>query len=668
MDDFQREVQRLRNERRKKELLASGPGAAADVARGAASGLAEGAVSLPGMPADMMNFADIGWQYLMSKGLEWAGQLTPEQAEGIRKPLPGLEDRSTRMGLPSSELLLGAAKKAGVPGVGFEPQTPAGHFAQDVGRFVPGAVAPGQAVAQAGRGTRALADIGQQAVLPAVGMNAGEAIGEGIGGEEGRTVGGVVGALAGGGVGAALPSPRTGQPFRDFDPRAVNTVGQAVADQGGAARTAQELEALGPGGVLGETGENTRALLEQMVTTPGPQQQRVMDPIRERRAQAGNQVEQAVDSLFGAPPASYAEQTELLRNTKRATAGRLYGEAERIAAVRGIDTSPVTRYIESTIPRAVAGGTVDRLTDIEQAKVRIGELLAGRNDFQSVHRVKEMLDDQVGAAVRDGEGGKARELGAVRDRLVRVLDDATIDPAAPGTPSAYQEARRQYASDSAFERGREYGQKLFDQKVRSDEFAMHWRSSDPAVQRAIQQGARDNIDDAMDKLARTADDEGARAAITKFSSRSNRAKLALMFGQAEADRLVGVLEGQARQLGTYNRLTGQSATYARQRAGELIPNPAQQDLPAAQYPTFSQLALKGVDRLGAATVGPLRRNRAERTNADIGRLLMQGGGSTPAERLLMLQQLEQAYGARGIPTGTTPAFSLWGSQIDEDRR
>jgi hypothetical protein len=118
---------------------------AEDVAKSAGSGLAKGVVALPGLPADAMNLADHGWQWLVSKGLEKAGVWTPEQAEKARQPLPGLEDGPTRGILPTGQGMIRAAEKAGVPF--HEPQTTAGEYAHTIGEFAPGALlAPGSLV------------------------------------------------------------------------------------------------------------------------------------------------------------------------------------------------------------------------------------------------------------------------------------------------------------------------------------------------------------------------------------------------------------------------------------------------------------------------------------------------------------------------------------------
>lgn len=119
---------------------------AADIAKSSGSGLVQGVTGLAGGPADVMNMLDRGWQYLSSRALEKAGVLTPQQAEGMRQPIPGLEDNKTRFGdelgftgLPTSGALNQTIEKtAGQPL--YKPQTVPGEYAHTMAEFAPGIV------------------------------------------------------------------------------------------------------------------------------------------------------------------------------------------------------------------------------------------------------------------------------------------------------------------------------------------------------------------------------------------------------------------------------------------------------------------------------------------------------------------------------------------------
>jgi hypothetical protein len=104
-------------------LAAEQPSMAEDVARAGASGLARGAIGLPGMLGNLQEF---------SRG---AGRLA-----GFTPPGRSILDRLAGGKLPTSEDVVNAASDAGVPGLHYQPQTTAGEYARTIGEFVPGAM------------------------------------------------------------------------------------------------------------------------------------------------------------------------------------------------------------------------------------------------------------------------------------------------------------------------------------------------------------------------------------------------------------------------------------------------------------------------------------------------------------------------------------------------
>lgn len=126
-------------------------GYAADIAKAVPSGLVRGANYLAGGASDLMNLLDKGWQYGSSKALEKVGAITPEQAAGMRQPIPGLEDTGQRfdvmgVGLPTSKTLNRGVEA--VTGPLYKPQTLPGEYANTIAEFAPGMVLGGGSLPQ----------------------------------------------------------------------------------------------------------------------------------------------------------------------------------------------------------------------------------------------------------------------------------------------------------------------------------------------------------------------------------------------------------------------------------------------------------------------------------------------------------------------------------------
>lgn len=107
-------------------LAGEQPSQLADVAKAGASGLARGAIGLPGILGDVQEAS------------RWVGREV-----GFEPP------KRSILNLPTSQDIIGAASNAGVPGLDYQPQTAAGQYARTVGEFIPGALIGGGGTAKA---------------------------------------------------------------------------------------------------------------------------------------------------------------------------------------------------------------------------------------------------------------------------------------------------------------------------------------------------------------------------------------------------------------------------------------------------------------------------------------------------------------------------------------
>jgi hypothetical protein len=103
------------------DLLANQPSLVEDVTKSGASGLARGAIGLPGILGDVQDAS------------RWVGRKL-----GFEPP------KKSIINLPNSQDVISAASSAGVPGLDYQPKTTAGQYARTIGEMVPGAmVGPG---------------------------------------------------------------------------------------------------------------------------------------------------------------------------------------------------------------------------------------------------------------------------------------------------------------------------------------------------------------------------------------------------------------------------------------------------------------------------------------------------------------------------------------------
>lgn len=110
---------------------------ASDVAQGAGRGLVSGASSLVGMPADVANWVDRASRWIVAKGAEKAGIVSPEHAQRFID-----QDNELHRYLGSEGIEHGAVSAINAAGVPLDhAQTLPGKYAETVASFLPSAAA-----------------------------------------------------------------------------------------------------------------------------------------------------------------------------------------------------------------------------------------------------------------------------------------------------------------------------------------------------------------------------------------------------------------------------------------------------------------------------------------------------------------------------------------------
>lgn len=128
----------------------AGSSTAMDVVKSGASGLARGAVSLPGMPGTIGDALDAGGQWALRKGYQAVTGKEPTRDGGAVERFfaprdPEVEEKLTgfRPASLNGQNLTSLLSDATGGATDYEPQTRAGKFAATTGEFLPGAMVAG---------------------------------------------------------------------------------------------------------------------------------------------------------------------------------------------------------------------------------------------------------------------------------------------------------------------------------------------------------------------------------------------------------------------------------------------------------------------------------------------------------------------------------------------
>jgi|SRR5215467_6357569 len=336
-----------------KAIQANKPSAAADVAKSAGIGLAQGAIALPGLPGDLERLLPKAGDFLREKAVQY-GLMTPEQAEADKAKMvaQGFRDYG-EFKLPSSADI--QRKVEGVTGKFYEPQTRYGQYAQSGGQFV------GNPLSYVGGGTLPV----KAATALASGLGS-EAAGQATEGTQYEPYARLAGAIiAGGATGAALPG-EVAVPTR-----------QALKDVAGEGyKAAREIGGEVSGPAVGNLGDTIMRGLEQ-------------DGINAKLAPKTFSI---LDEVANPPAGSTAtiSNFETIRRTLKNAAQDFSNGTERLAASQAINK--LDDYL-AAIPRAdIASepfaGALEQAGNIRDE---------ARANYAAAKRA-ELLDDKLRAA------------------------------------------------------------------------------------------------------------------------------------------------------------------------------------------------------------------------------------------------------------------------------
>lgn len=517
------------------------PSTAMDVVRSIPGGLAKGAAAVAGLPGDIGNALNYGF----NAGLDY---LT-----GRTEPTPYRESVVSTGNIANT-----IAKPAG----GFyEPQTTAGKYAETIASFAPAALAPGGAVAR-----------GARVVVPAT---ASEAAGQATEGTALEPYARIGGALVGGGITAAAPGVMrgtmrsinraaegaTGQGFLNPEVEATRRLREAAQrDNPNVIR--QEMQDYAASGasdpsLLDVSGNNVMRLIRSAASSGEGQAQNAATTYAERIA--GNLQDRAVGHARRLTP-NETRPANVVAEELETTRGNLAREQYREPYAQPAQVTP--EMVDALQGRAGAQAIRRALSDAEdnrdavqvlelQDLLRVARNQAGLDTatgrFRTVEESLASLSagslDRVRIAMREmgstraatGRGSSARGLrGRVQD----------IDTALDQT-EGLREARGVYRDLSTQREAIDIGRSGLN--APGDEYAAQiagLAGRSPMARQQAGVGYRQSITDAIQRPA-----EGSTGTLNRLSTSNQQTQnLTATFGPEAAQRFQSAISREARRL------------------------------------------------------------------------------------------------------------------------
>ncbi|MCP2134604.1 hypothetical protein J2S28_001656 [Rhizobium sp. SLBN-94] len=342
-------------------------------------------------------------------------------------------------------------------------------------------------------------------------------------------------------------------------PDALSNLARAAADDGLDAATIQtRLADMGPDAMLADLGPNLQRQAGALAATPGRGQEVIRTAVAERQAGANARLGQVVDETMG--PAVVPSQVDASIKANQRALSPLYEEA--FQGAKAVDTRPIAEGLESQAVnlRGDAQTAVQRVRSMLDINGAPGNLDPNPSTlFQTRQAIDGMMAAEQNPQV-------IRALTSARTQIDDELARAV--PNLKAVDASYAELARQREALTKGQSVLDSGRTSMRPSELADEVTagvqpQGMQIGPSAVPLRLSQGARAEVDRI---LGSNANDVVALNRIIKGEGDWNRSRLATLFGQDKADRLIKVLENERTFADTANTVTRNSETAARQAA------------------------------------------------------------------------------------------------------
>ncbi|MER9658561.1 hypothetical protein [Mesorhizobium sp. M0159] len=393
---------------------------------------------------------------------------------------------------------------------------------------------------------------------------------------------------------------------------------------------APRLKALGDSGMPMDLGPNLQRQAGALAATPGEGQAIVRDAIAARDAAANARIRQGVDSTIGKAPDLTAIQAQNKANME--ALGPEYTKAFQKA--RAVDTAPIADNLESQI--------VNLRGDAQKAAQTVRKMLNVNGT--------DVLDPHPGTLFQTRQAIDGMLATETNPKAIAVLAEArkAIDNRLAASVPGIKRIDARFAELARQNEALQRGQQALDSgrtaprpaelqaDIANGAVPVGDTMGPSAVPLRLRQGARAEIDRIV---GTNANDRVALQRLVKGEGDWNRDRLASLFGQARADRIIAILDRERTFADTSNIVTRNSETAARSAAmQDIAPGKTGPGIVrSALNLRFGDTAADAVDRV----IGGAKSASQRASNSELARLLTSNDPAMVSRKVLLIQAAQR---------------------------
>ncbi|UNF39532.1 hypothetical protein [Bartonella krasnovii] len=318
--------------------------------------------------------------------------------------------------------------------------------------------------------------------------------------------------------------------------RALRDVSRALGDEG-VNKLERALRQRGPDSMIIDLHEGLAARAFRAAKKDHDTYSLISNRLNERQYASDKRVSDALTEVLGPKVDTLNLKEEIIKQAQKKA--EPFYERAKASPISNADREDLSRLQETPAFQKAYKKAIAQMPNEVDATV-IGSNGYPKLNMRILHKMKEVLDDQINAARIKGKRGYARDLTDFKQRILDILDTSSPD---------YAKARKIYYDERTIGDALEQGEKALKKSVNLDTINSQLSDLGLMEKEAFQKGVRSQVEHAAGN-AQNFD----HSLLSLFDTKNGQEKLQQIFGADKAKQLMKVLRPEVDRTKLFARL------------------------------------------------------------------------------------------------------------------
>ncbi|WP_375642488.1 hypothetical protein [Bartonella sp. CM100XJJH] len=318
--------------------------------------------------------------------------------------------------------------------------------------------------------------------------------------------------------------------------RALRDVSQALGDEG-VDKLERALKQRGPDSMIIDLHDGLATRAFEAAKKDHDTYSLISNRLNERQDASALRVKDALTDVMGPKVDTLNLKQEIIKQAQKKA--EPFYERAKASPISNAAREDLSRLQENPAFQKAYKKAIARMPNEADATVR-GSNGYPKLNMRILHKMKEVLDDQINSARIKGKQGYARDLTLFKQRILDVLDTSSPD---------YAKARKIYYDERTIGDALEQGEQALKKSVNLDTINSQLSDFGLMEKDAFQKGVRSQLEDAAGN-AQNFDHN----LLSLFDTQNGQEKLQRIFGEDKAKQLMKVLRPEVERTKLFARL------------------------------------------------------------------------------------------------------------------